>query len=147
MWFADVPWSIIYPPAPIVIKKTIIKPVVPVIPASLQVMIQIPRADQAFEFAAVRYVAKQLGYHFSYSGPDYALWDTSVTFGAPIMAGKFLEQIGQIDFLPTKINVNTATKIISVVNLGPLDGPNPEKLRYIVTNKGERTWTFHIQKP
>lgn len=146
MWFADVPWSVIFPPDPVVIRKTAIKPAAPLIPVPLRAVLQVPRADQAFEFAAVRFVAKQLGYHFSYSGPDYALWDTRVTFGAPIIAAKFLAQIGQVDFLPTRISVNTVTKSISINNLKPLEGPIPEKLRYIVTSKEARTWTFHAEQ-
>lgn len=146
MWFADVPWSVIFPPVPVVVKKAVIKPAAPFIPTPLRAVLQVPRPDQAFEFAAVRYVAKQLGYHFSHSGPDYALWDTPVTFGAPIMAGKFLAQIGQISFLPTRISVNTVTKSISINNLKPLDGPIHEKLRYIVTSKEARTWSFHLEQ-
>ncbi len=140
MWFADVPFWLVFP-KPVPLQVVIPKPA-PKIPEALCKVMQVPRHDQGSEIAALHHVATVLGYSFRHSGPDYALWDTGVTFGAPIAVGKFLNEVGDVSFLPTQIQVNLPSREIVVANLKPLQGPIPKTVRYVVVSRSARVWTF-----
>lgn len=143
MWFADVPfWEVFPKPVPIQILPPKIAPRIPV---ALQKIIQVPRHDQGSEIATIGYVAKALGFSFNHSGPDYALWDTPVQFGTPIAAGKFLSQVGDVSFLPTRIRVSIPAREIVVANLKPLQGPLPKTVRYVVVSERNTSWMFRAE--
>lgn len=143
MWFANAPWLFTpaMPPVTVVVQKKI----APVYPLSLQKIVDVPRIYRGSELKALRFVASRLDYKFSASGPDYALYDTPVSFGQPLMVGKFLAEIGRLAFLPSEIRVNTQNRSITVKNLGPLEGPLPARVRYQVVQRSQRSWTFKAE--
>lgn len=143
MWFANAPWLFTpaLPPVTVVVKKMI----APTYPLPLQKIVDVPRIYRRSEIKALRFVSAKLGYKFSASGPDYALYDTPVSFGLPVMAGKFLAEIGSLAFLPSEIRVNIQNRSITVKNLGPLQGPLPARVRYQVIQKSQRSWTFKAE--
>lgn len=63
------------------------------VPGYLQKMVVIPTDYQVSELSALRLLAHKMGLHFAYAGPDYALYDTSIPFGHPVTALRFIQSV------------------------------------------------------